>query len=244
MVAKYLPLGTVCTLKGKNKKVMIIGYYSVEYKGNLIIKDYRGCCYPEGLLLPEQLCSFNHVDIEKVDFLGFESDEQKKFKNLLNRLTGNDDAQSAKEFHQSNKPFLTSSSMYKKLLFDENGVVILAEKVNDEEKKQKNKEDKSKKIVNPFNKMYKNNVKVETNNEDSSDWKIFDKYKFDKDGVLIDILDKKEPIDESDILDVDGKYKFDKDGVLIEIKEDSSNDSKIEKYEFDENGVVIKVNDN
>ena len=37
MEQKYLPIGSVCTLKGKNKKVMITGYYSVEFNGNFKI---------------------------------------------------------------------------------------------------------------------------------------------------------------------------------------------------------------
>ena len=89
MEQKYLPIGSVCTLKGKNKKVMITGYYSVEFNGNLRIKDYCGCVYPEGMLLPEHSCTFNHTDIETIDFIGFKNDEQKTFQGLLNRLTGN-----------------------------------------------------------------------------------------------------------------------------------------------------------
>ena len=40
MNEKYLPIGTICTLKGKNKKVMIVGVYGVEFNGNLKINDY------------------------------------------------------------------------------------------------------------------------------------------------------------------------------------------------------------
>ena len=51
MIDKYLPIGTVCTLKGNNKKVMVIGFFSVEYNGNIKMYDYQGCSYPEGILL-------------------------------------------------------------------------------------------------------------------------------------------------------------------------------------------------
>ena len=134
MEQKYLPIGSVCTLKGKNKKVMITGYYSVSFSGNLKINDYMGCAYPEGMLLPEFVCSFNHTDIESVDFLGFKNEEQEIFKGLLNRLTGNTDENATSELHKENDIFLTSNSSYSKLLFDENGVVMIADPVVEQPK--------------------------------------------------------------------------------------------------------------
>ena len=35
MEEKYLPIGSVVTVKDINKKLMIIGYYSLEYKNSV-----------------------------------------------------------------------------------------------------------------------------------------------------------------------------------------------------------------
>ena len=86
MESKYLPIGSVCTIKGKSRKVMITGYYSIKFNGNLRINDYKGCIYPEGLLISDQTCSFNHSDIEKVDFVGYKNEDQEIFQKKKKQL--------------------------------------------------------------------------------------------------------------------------------------------------------------
>lgn len=250
MEQKYLPIGSVCTLKGKNKKVMITGYYSVSFSGNLKINDYKGCAYPEGMLLPEFVCSFNHADIEKVDFIGFKNDEQETFKGLLNRLTGNNEVENAAEFHKENDMFLTSNSTYSKLLFDENGVVMIADPVVEEPKEIKTADWKNIKfdengyvistgndedINNPFHKEYKTEEPKEENN---SEWKIFDKLEFDENGTVVsaddNITDKKE--------EMLSEIKFDENGTVISVKgEDLKEEQSFDQYRFDENGTLIAL---
>lgn len=253
MEQKYLPIGSVCTLKGKNKKVMITGYYSVEFNGNLKINDYMGCAYPEGMLLPERNCTFNHTDIEFVDFVGFRNEEQKTFTNLLNRLTGNvkSDEESAAEFHKKNDMFLTSNSTYSKLLFDENGVVMIADPVEEPETKKDStlrniKFDENGYVVsvgngeelsNPFHKEYES---IEQKNDSNNDWKIFNKIEFDENGTVVsaesDINDKKE--------EMLNKIEFDENGTVISVKgEDLEEKQNFEQYRFDENGVLIAIGD-
>lgn len=248
MEKKYLPIGSICTLKGKNKKIMIMGYYAVEFNGNLKIKDYSGCSYPEGMLLPDQVITFNHTDIEKVDFVGFKSEEQKIFESLLNRLTGNTTAEeSAAEFHKNNDMFLTSNSTYSKLLFDENGVVMIADPV-EKPKENKNKAWKNIKfdkdgyvistgneedISNPFHKEY-NGQKVE--DQSNRDWKIFDKIEFDENGTVVsaesNINHKKE--------EMLNKIEFDENGTVISVNGETLKERQnLEQYRFDENGTVI-----
>ena len=53
MAEKYLPLGTVVTLQGATKRIMIIGYLPMTEKN--VVFDYSACIYPEGLLSSEQL---------------------------------------------------------------------------------------------------------------------------------------------------------------------------------------------
>lgn len=252
MDQKYLPIGSVCTLKGKNKKVMITGYYSVSFNGNLKINDYKGCAYPEGLLLPEFSYSFNHNDIEKVDFIGFKNDEYNKFKGLLNRLTGNIDEESASKFHKENDMFLTSNSTYSKLLFDENGVVMIADPVVESSKKVETqnwpniKFDEKGYVIstgtdgdvnNPFYREYETKSTKEQN---SSDWKIFNNIKFDENGTVISadnsINEKK-----NEMLN---EIKFDENGTVISVKgEELKQEQRFNQYRFDENGTVIALDD-
>ena len=67
MKEKYLPLGTVCMLKGGEKSLMIIGYCpQAEKDGAVVQYDYVGCLYPEGIVSSEQNLVFNHDQIVKI----------------------------------------------------------------------------------------------------------------------------------------------------------------------------------
>ena len=67
MKEKFLPIGTVCLLKGGQKNLMIIGYCpQAEKDGNLVRYDYVGCLYPEGLISSDQNLVFNHDNIDKI----------------------------------------------------------------------------------------------------------------------------------------------------------------------------------
>lgn len=253
MEQKYLPIGSVCTLKGKNKKVMITGYYSVSFSGNLKINDYMGCAYPEGMILPEFVCSFNHTDIEKVEFVGFKNEEQETFKGLLNRLTGNTGETAASEFHKENDMFLTSNSSYSKLLFDENGVVMIADPVVEQPKEIKTADWKDIKfdengyvistgndedINNPFHKEYEIS---EPKQENNTDWKIFNKIEFDENGTVVatdnNMSDKKE--------EMLSEIKFDENGTLIALENEKIEENvslpQMQEFQFDENGTVVSM---
>lgn len=83
MNERYLPIGSIVKLKNSNKKIMITGYFSVEYKNDIVVYDYSGCAYPEGMMLKSNYCSFNHGDIETVEFTGYKDDSYIAFnKNL------------------------------------------------------------------------------------------------------------------------------------------------------------------
>lgn len=86
MREKYLPIGTVVLLKGGRKRAMITGFCSVAQENQEKIFDYSGCVYPEGYLSSNQVCLFDHDQIEKIFFLGFEDDEEKAFKDKLNKI--------------------------------------------------------------------------------------------------------------------------------------------------------------
>ena len=88
---KYLPIGTVVMLKGGTKRVMIVGFCAVEGQDSQMY-DYSGCLYPEGLLSSNELCLFNHDQIEKVYYVGLaEDEEEKQYKEILKSLVINMD---------------------------------------------------------------------------------------------------------------------------------------------------------
>lgn len=69
MKDKYLPLGTVCMLKGGTKALMIIGYCP-QAVGNSETEekmyDYVACLYPEGIISSDQNLVFNHDQIDHI----------------------------------------------------------------------------------------------------------------------------------------------------------------------------------
>ena len=90
---KFLPIGTVVFLKGGKKELMIISYCIVpsgeayDKNGKIDVSntmfDYGACVYPEGMITSDQLFAFNHEQIEKVVFMGYETDKQKDISNIL-----------------------------------------------------------------------------------------------------------------------------------------------------------------
>lgn len=83
---KFLPIGSVVILEGGTKKIMITGFCSISEMDRTQVYDYSGCIYPEGYLSSNQICLFNHDQIEKVFFTGYESEEEKKFKKSLKKI--------------------------------------------------------------------------------------------------------------------------------------------------------------
>ena len=81
MKEKYLPVGTVVTLKEATKKVMIMGYFPMSDDNKVF--DYNACLYPEGVLNPKESLAFNHDKIKKINHLGMEDEEYQKFNEQL-----------------------------------------------------------------------------------------------------------------------------------------------------------------
>ena len=86
MREKYLPIGTVVLLKGGRKRAMITGFCSVAQENQEKVYDYSGCVYPEGYLSSNQVCLFDHDQIEKIFFVGYEDDEERDFKGKLKKI--------------------------------------------------------------------------------------------------------------------------------------------------------------
>ena len=87
MKEKYLPIGTVVTLKEGTKKIMIIGFCPINDKKEMF--DYTGCPFPEGIIAPDKVVAFNHTSIKEIFHMGIENDETIKFNNVLYELVKN-----------------------------------------------------------------------------------------------------------------------------------------------------------
>ena len=85
---KYLPIGTVVTLKGADKRVMILSYliFPTGEKNEKKMYDYGACSFPEGVIDSKVGIGFNHSDIEKINHMGLKDDDEfKKLNDLLDK---------------------------------------------------------------------------------------------------------------------------------------------------------------
>ena len=94
MKDRFLPIGTIVLLKNGKKEIMITSY-GIMPQGTIIVEgkevdgsnkmfDYGGCTYPEGFINPENIICFNHDNIEKVCYMGYETDTFNEFNKGLN----------------------------------------------------------------------------------------------------------------------------------------------------------------
>jgi len=83
----YLTIGTVVTLKGGTKKLMVYGRVQKDL-GSGKTYDYVGCLYPEGHIDAEHAILFNHEDIEDVHYDGYPSVEALELYEKLLELRG------------------------------------------------------------------------------------------------------------------------------------------------------------
>jgi len=202
---KFLPIGTICSVKGKNKKIMITGFYSVEYAGKVKMFDYSGCEYPEGLLSSNKNHSFNHEDVMSIEHVGYESEEHRVLNNLmLNQNGAYDESQETNEFLSN-------------IQFDENGVVVFAsftKSKTEEPVLHTIAETSEKKVSNPFVNNYKEKREEKSSNDDQQ-WPIFKSIQFDENGMVISAELSEEPVIEQ-TEDKQPTLKFDENGIVIE----------------------------
>lgn len=76
---KYIPLGSVVRLKDANASVMVTGYAAVDEEEKNKVYDYAGCQYPEGVIDQDELLLFDHNQIDQIIYIGYESEEYKKY---------------------------------------------------------------------------------------------------------------------------------------------------------------------
>ncbi len=80
----FLPVGSIVKIRFDYDKLMIIGYCTVE-KGTNKVFDYCAVRYPFGFIGNDKFVMFNKDVVKKVIQLGYESDEQKDFIELINK---------------------------------------------------------------------------------------------------------------------------------------------------------------
>lgn len=219
MPSKYLPLGSIVKLKNSDKKLMIIGYYSLEYNNSVKIYDYEGCSYPEGMLLKNNSYSFNHSDIASVVFLGYLDTAYNKLNaNLLDQLN--------EKTEDLEKP-----SSFVNLKFDKNGVVVYDEI------------SPVKKDAEVVDELYENPFSKENIKQNKSEIPLVD-IKLDS---LSSVKDDKALKDTKEI-ESKFKFTFDANGVVTgevpteeKVAEEPAKANPELIYEFDENGDVTGI---
>lgn len=77
-VKDLLPIGSVVLLRGGNKRLMVFGVKQNSLEDGKEY-DYLGVFYPEGYLGDEYKYLFQHEDIEKVEFIGYQDFERDMF---------------------------------------------------------------------------------------------------------------------------------------------------------------------
>ncbi len=81
-IKELLPIGSIVWLKGAKKPLMIFGVRQQNMDNN-VEYDYIGVLYPEGNMGVNSQFMFNHGDIEKVVFRGYEDESRIEFLNKL-----------------------------------------------------------------------------------------------------------------------------------------------------------------
>ena len=79
-MSRLLPIGTVViTDLEKKEKVMIIGRLVKQNEEDTKFFDYCGCLAPFGVQNEEGIRMFNHTDIKRLLFIGFQDEEELQY---------------------------------------------------------------------------------------------------------------------------------------------------------------------
>ena len=101
MPEKFLPVGTICLLKGSNQKVAITGFCMQNENFENKIFDYVGCYYPEGVVDRNKNILFDHEQIANVIFMGFINEEEVKFKEKVKEIMQSDEFNKEEQYDES-----------------------------------------------------------------------------------------------------------------------------------------------
>jgi len=79
---KLYPIGTVVTLAGGTKPLMIYGRWQLRNNVQEVY-DYVACFYPEGNVDDTYNVFFNHEDIKYIHFIGYQTKDEDEFQALV-----------------------------------------------------------------------------------------------------------------------------------------------------------------
>ena len=85
MKDKYLPIGTIVTIKGSNRLFSISGYFVKKELKDPKVYDYMLSDYPGGINL-EQLYMVNREDIDVIMFIGYQNESFNKYERILHKI--------------------------------------------------------------------------------------------------------------------------------------------------------------
>lgn len=88
-IKDFLPIGSIVLLKDGEKRLMINGIMQNDAGGTGQNYDYLGILYPEGHIGEGFQYLFNHEDIDKIVFRGYEDEERIAFLTKLAALYEN-----------------------------------------------------------------------------------------------------------------------------------------------------------
>ena len=77
-----LPMGSVVTLEGAEKTLMIVGAL-VENETTNKVYDYIAVPFPEGFIDSETMFLFSHEDISKVHYVGYVSAASQAYRAMI-----------------------------------------------------------------------------------------------------------------------------------------------------------------
>lgn len=80
----YYPIGTVVTLKGGDRPLMIYGRKQIQQQQNLIW-DYVACLYPEGNLGEDYNIFFQQEEIARVYHVGLQGEAERRMQQVLEK---------------------------------------------------------------------------------------------------------------------------------------------------------------
>lgn len=80
---EFLPLGSVLTLRGAIKRLMVVGRLQQLNDGTRY--DYSAVLWPEGMIRSDQMYLFNEEDIGQIWFVGLQDEEEFAFRSALDQ---------------------------------------------------------------------------------------------------------------------------------------------------------------
>lgn len=122
MENKFLPVGTVCRLKGATACLMIIGFCVNKEGDNSKIYDYLGCMYPQGMIAQDTNFLFDHSQIEEILYKGLVNDQEREFKLKLNEFLSSNDIYNTAQSNSSamNQTFFNQNMVQPQMFTNNN----------------------------------------------------------------------------------------------------------------------------